>query len=115
MLKHVLTPVFLFLVYMPLSSLAQEESRAVKNRKEQLEKQEEKKQKMGEKAHEEGIENHMRIQTKETRKRMKQNKKKSKRINNNRKEFFLKRWFSYEMSEENIFFAESELCCKLLV
>ena len=84
----------LFFVLLFTGIYAQEEPRSVKKRKEQLEKQEDTKKKMAEEAHQEGIEKHMKIQTKETRKRMKKNKKKSKRINNNRQEFFLKRWFS---------------------
>lgn len=37
---------------------------------------------------------HKRLQTKEVRKRMKKDKKKSQRIKENKREFFLKRWFS---------------------
>lgn len=36
---------------------------------------------------------HKRLQTKTVQKRMKKNKKKSERVNDNRREFFLKRWF----------------------
>lgn len=36
---------------------------------------------------------HKRIQTKKVLKRMKDSRKKSRRINNNEREFFLKRWF----------------------
>lgn len=82
---------------------AQEESSEVKNRREQLERQEEEKKRLGEKAHEEGIEKHRDIQTKETKKRMKANSKKAKRHNNNRKEFFLKRWFSFYLPGEKFF------------
>ena len=99
----------------PIIVNAQEEPKSVKKRKEQLEKQEEEKQKMAEKAHEEGIEQHMQIQTKETRKRMKKNRRKANRHNNNRREFFLKRWFSCAYLKENIFFAERRLSCKLPV
>jgi hypothetical protein len=38
-------------------------------------------------------EHHKRIQTKETRKKMKQSKRKSIRVNEHKREFFLKRWF----------------------
>jgi len=38
-------------------------------------------------------EHHKKIQSKDTQKRMKQSKKKSARINANKREFFLKRWF----------------------
>jgi hypothetical protein len=37
---------------------------------------------------------HKRLQTKTVRKRMKSNRSKSKRINENKREFFLKRWFA---------------------
>ena len=87
---------FTFILALGFSVIAfsQEDSKAVTKRKAQLEKQEEKKKKMGEKAHDDSVKKHQKIQTKETRKRMKKNKKKSKRVNDNRKEFFLKRWFS---------------------
>jgi hypothetical protein len=92
---------------------AQSEPKSVTKRKKQLERQEEDKKKRGEKAHEKGIEKHKKIQTKETRKRMKQSQKKSNRVNNNRKEFFLKRWFSANYSEKKIFFAVRQVNCKL--
>ena len=38
-------------------------------------------------------EHHKRIQTKETRKRMRESKRKSTLINEHKREFFLKRWF----------------------
>lgn len=85
------------------SVFSQEDSKAVKNRKEQLERQEEEKRKQGEKAHEEGVEKHMEIQTKETRKRMKKNQKKSKRINHNRNENFFQRLFSYYPADKKYF------------
>ncbi len=37
---------------------------------------------------------HKRLQTKTVRKRMKRNRSKSQRINDNKREFFLKRWFA---------------------
>jgi hypothetical protein len=37
---------------------------------------------------------HKRIQTKETRATMRKNKRKANRVNQNKKEFFIKRWFS---------------------
>jgi hypothetical protein len=80
--------IFSFMAY------GQEESRAVKKRKDQLEKQEETKIKKAEVARQKSIKQHEKIQGKETQKRMKKNKKKSKRLNNNQREFFLVRWFS---------------------
>ena len=41
-------------------------------------------------------ENDKRLQTKATLKRMRQTKRKSERMRNNRKEFFLVRWFKYK-------------------
>ena len=98
-----ISAVILFFLSLSQNLTAQEESRAVKNRKEQLERQEEEKKRLGEKAHEEGIQRHRDIQTKETRKRMKENAKRARRNNNHQKEFFLKRWFSYQYPEENFF------------
>lgn len=46
-----------------------------------------------EKAEAKGRKEHLKIQTKATRKRMRQSKREAKRHNENRKEFFLKRWF----------------------
>ena len=85
--------ILLLCFLLPLFSLAQDESPAVKKRKKQLEKQEMAKRKESEQTRNEALEKHMRIQTKEVQKRMKKNKKKSNRINNNRKKFFLIRWF----------------------
>lgn len=45
-------------------------------------------------AEEKKLKNHRKIQTKAVQKRMKKNKKKSERINENKREFFLQRWFS---------------------
>jgi hypothetical protein len=41
-------------------------------------------------------EHHKRLQTKQTRKRMKQEKKKGDKMRANKKEFFLVRWFKYK-------------------
>lgn len=94
-MKHLMHVICITTLLLMVSvTFAQKEPRSVRKRQEQLDKQEEVKKREGEKAHQEGIEQHMRIQTKETRKRMKKNKRKSKRVNDNRNEFFLKRWFS---------------------
>lgn len=39
-------------------------------------------------------EHHKRIQTKETRKKMKRDARKAQRVNEHKREFFLKRWFT---------------------
>jgi len=55
-----------------------------------------KKRKQQDKANKEiekGRKRHMKIQSKQTRKMMRKSKKKSKQWNENKKEFFLKRWF----------------------
>lgn len=94
------------LLLIPLVNYGQDEPRSVKKRKAQLEKQEKTKQKEAEKGKEAALDKHMRIQTKETQKRMKKNKKKSKRLNNNRKEFFIKRWFSVVGEERDILWVQ---------
>ena len=106
-MRRLLAITTIFLLFCFTNALAQKEPKSVRKRQEQLERQEAEKKRLGEKAHEEGVEKHMKIQTKETRKRMKKNKRKAKRHNDNRNEFFLKRWFSYSYGDENIFFAES--------
>lgn len=52
-----------------------------------------KQQKMAAKGIEKGKKRHEKLQTKNTKKMMKKSKKKSKQWNENKKEFFLKRWF----------------------
>jgi hypothetical protein len=83
-----------FFVLFSAGIFAQDEPKSVSKRKEQLEKQDETKKKVADDAHQQALEKHMKIQTKETKKRMKKSQKKSKRINNNKNEFFLVRWFS---------------------
>lgn len=57
-------------------------------------RQEKREKRKMEKAEQKAIKkHHKRIQTKTVQKRMKASRKKSKRINNNEREFFLKRWF----------------------
>ena len=54
----------LFIVFIFSATVsAQEESKAVEKRKEQLERQEEEKKRLAEEAHEEGVRKHMQIQT----------------------------------------------------
>lgn len=85
---------FIFCLFLLSTELyAQGNARQLKKREQQLEKQEEAKKKAGEEAMEKGRKRHMNIQSKETRKRMKANKKKSKRLKENKKPFFLWRWF----------------------
>ena len=61
--------------------------------KKKLEEKKEAKEKSSAKVIAEGEAFHMKIQTKETRKRMKENKKKAAMINANQREPFYKRWF----------------------
>jgi hypothetical protein len=61
--------------------------------KKKLEEKKEAKEKSSAKVIAEGEEFHMKIQTKETRKRMKESKKKAAMINANQREPFYKRWF----------------------
>lgn len=82
------------LLIFSLTISAQSETKTVKKRKEQLEKQDEVKAKKVEQGRQDGIERHQKMQTKETKKRMKKSKRKSKRMNDNRQAFFLVRWFS---------------------
>ena len=60
--------------------------------KEALKKKEKQRVKM-EKAEAQGRKNHMKLQDKATRKRMRQSRHDANRINSNKKEFFLTRWF----------------------
>jgi uncharacterized membrane protein len=71
-----------------LQSFAQESKS-----KKKLEEKKAAKEKSSAKVIQEGEEFHMKIQTKETRKRMKESKKKAAMINSNTKEPFYKRWF----------------------
>lgn len=57
------------------------------------EKQANERQKEADEAYQDAIKQHASHQSKRTRKDMKKNYKKADRYNNNKKEFFLKRWF----------------------
>lgn len=57
-------------------------------------KKKEKQKKEAAKGIEKGKKRHEKLQAKNTKKMMKQSKRKSKRWNENKKEFFLKRWFT---------------------
>jgi hypothetical protein len=57
-------------------------------------KKKEKQKAMASKAIEKGKKRHEKLQTKNTKKMMKKSKKKSKQWNQNKKDFFLKRWFT---------------------
>ena len=56
-------------------------------------KKKQKKQKKIEKADEKARKDHLKIQTKDVRKRMKKSRKEGNRVNANKQEFFMKRWF----------------------
>jgi Flp pilus assembly protein TadB len=64
-----------------------------KKRLRELENKEQERQAEEAAAEREAQERHLSIQSKQTRKEMKRYKKMSKRVNNNRKESFVKRWF----------------------
>lgn len=61
-------------------SMFSQETKMVKNRRKQLEKQDVEKKKAGEAALEEGKKRHLNIQTKKTKKRMKKNAKRNKKM-----------------------------------
>ena len=86
---------FVLLCVLPQNSFAQSKKvdRTVEKRQEQLKKQEEIKKEKSAEQMEARRQKHIDIQTKEVQKRMKRSKRKSKRINDNRKESFLSRWF----------------------
>tara|TARA_R110002049_G_scaffold163790_2_gene329772 strand:+ start:1952 stop:2251 length:300 start_codon:yes stop_codon:yes gene_type:complete len=87
--------VLILFCVLPKTTAAQSKKvdRTVEKREAQLRKQDEIKKQKSEEAMEKRRQKHIDNQTKEVRKRMKRSKKKSKRINDNRKEFFLTRWF----------------------
>lgn len=73
-------------------SYAQNDRSIEKRKKELIEKEEQRKAEEMQYL-EEMRSNHMAIQSKDTRKRMKKSKRKSKRVNDNRGTFILKRWY----------------------
>ncbi len=87
--------VVLFMCVFPKNTIGQSKKvdRTIERREAQLQKQEDIKKQQSEEAMEARRQKHLDIQTRKVRKRMKKNKKKSKRINDNRREFFLTRWF----------------------
>lgn len=66
---------------------------ASKGKQHQAEKKKAKQQKELLKGIEKGKKRHMKLQSKNTKKMMKKSKRKAANFNNDRKEFFLKRWF----------------------
>lgn len=80
------------LMLLPVFVLAQENPKATKGQKKAEAKKQE--QMMNEKKAEiEGRKQHMAIQTKEVRKRMKKSKKDANRWNKGTRKFFIARWF----------------------
>ena len=75
------------------SAQAKKVEKIVERRGAQLQKQEDLKKQKSEEVMQARRQKHIDIQTKEVQKRMKKSKKKSKRLNDNKKEFFLTRWF----------------------
>lgn len=89
--------VFIFISVISMNVHAQSQRRVektVQRQKEKLEKDKQEKKKQNEKEMEAIKKAHFEMQTKDVQKRMKKNKRKSKRVNENKKQFFLKRWFS---------------------
>lgn len=98
MKKVLLKGIILFFIGV-LGSTAQAQSakradKMVQRRQEQLDKQKKEKEKEAYNELEIRKRKHFDMQTKKVQKRMKKSQKKSKRYNENRKEFFIKRWFS---------------------
>jgi len=88
----------LFIVLMPVFSFSQEakteKAPATTKAQRKKAKQKWKEDRKIEMEHKKMVkEHHKRLQTKETRKRMKQEKKKSDKYRENKREFFLVRWF----------------------
>lgn len=95
-MKKLLTILFLFLTSVIFSQDI--DSRSPKpygGSKQQVaaEKKKAKNQVKNQKGIEKGKERHVKLQAKKTKKMMKKSKNKSKQWNENKKEFFLKRWF----------------------
>ena len=94
--------IVLFICLLPLSMVAQDtklEKKGAVSAKVQRKaaRQKWKDQRKLERAQKKAVEAHdKRLQTKKTRKRMKQEKKKSDRLRENKREFFLVRWFRYK-------------------
>ncbi len=84
--------IIFMLLALPLSSCAQKQKSVKKMQQEHFDRQAEQKKAAGA-ANDKALERHKKIQTKETKKRMKRTEKKSGRVKVNRKEPFLKRWF----------------------
>lgn len=87
--------IFILLGVFSLTATAQSKrvEKTVENRQAQLEKQDEQKKAAAEKEQEMLKQKHIDMQTKAVQKRMKKARKKAKRYNDNKKEFFLTRWF----------------------
>lgn len=84
--------VIVLILLMPLSSCGPQYKASRAER--QTEKKMEKRRKEGEKAMQQAKENHIKTQSRDTRKRMKESRKRSERINKHRKAPFYKRWYN---------------------
>lgn len=82
------------MLVLPIIAVGQKKQKSVKKMQEEhFDKQADLK-KQSEEARKAGLKQHMELQTKETRKRMKKSKKRSERTSLNKKEPFLKRLFT---------------------
>jgi hypothetical protein len=94
-----------FLSLMPLFIQAQENDNNKSQDKNQIAADKKKKELAEEirKADEKGRKRHLKMQTKETRKRMKRSKKKSNQLNANKRDPFYKRWYKkYIKRQRNV-------------
>ncbi|MFA6923149.1 MAG: hypothetical protein WC223_02750 [Bacteroidales bacterium] len=86
---------FSFIVFNS-SSQAQSPPSSIKKQKKNLDKRKEERRDETVDTYTKGLKRHLHIQKKETRKRIRKDLRKANRINDNRREFFIKRWFAHK-------------------
>lgn len=96
MKKTILQYIFLICCITPFAAHAQsaDNPTSIEKRKKELREKEEQRKAEEKAAIEEGKKQHLKIQEKQTRKRMRKSKKHSKKINDHKKDGFLKRLFT---------------------
>ncbi|MDD5569597.1 MAG: hypothetical protein PHD97_00400 [Bacteroidales bacterium] len=97
-MKNIKFIIFLLFAFFSLvlstSSFAQSPPSSIKKQKKNLDKRKEDRRNATVDAYTKGLKRHLKIQTKETRKKIRKDLRKANRINQNKREFFVKRWFT---------------------
>ena len=95
--KKIKKTVFLLFVFFAVfigNAYSQSPKKLIEKQKEKIEKKKAQRANEAMAMYEKGLKRHLKVQSKDTKKRMRKSMRKADRINDNRREFFLKRWFA---------------------